>query len=261
MKSEHEATDHGRLTRPRLAVITGAAGGIGRALVSRFSADGFRVIALDHAARPAEFPGVEYLRVDLQAMVVDPEYANGVLSALEALIGDGGLSLLVNNAAVQILGGVDTLSVHDWHRTLDVNVVAPFVLTQGLLPQLEAAQGCVVNISSIHARQTKANFLAYATSKAALSGMTRAMAVDLGGRVRVNAIEPAAIATDMLKAGFAAQPEGYASLESCHPQGRIGTPEEVAALVRAVSDGELRFLHGACIGIDGGISSRLHDPV
>lgn len=129
-----------------------------------------------------------------------------------------------------------------------------------MLPQLEQARGSVINISSIHARLTKAHFVAYATSKAALSGMTRAMAVDLGGRVRVNAIEPAAIATDMLKAGFAGQPEQFALLEACHPQGRIGTPAEVAALALAIADGELRFLHGACVAMDGGISGRLHDP-
>lgn len=117
----------------------------------------------------------------------------------------------------------------------------------------------MINISSIYARLTKANFVAYASSKAALSGMTRAMAVDLGGRVRVNAIEPAAIVTDMLKAGFAGAPERFAQLQDCHPQGRIGSPEEVAALAAAIASGELRFLHGACIAMEGG-SGRLHDP-
>jgi NAD(P)-dependent dehydrogenase (short-subunit alcohol dehydrogenase family) len=167
---------------------------------------------------------------------------------------------LVNNAAVQVLGGVDSLTVADWQRTLHVNLLAPFVLTQGLLPELAAAKGSVINISSIHARLTKANFVAYATSKAALSGMTRAMAVDVGGRVRINAIEPAAIATDMLKAGFEGRPEHFAQLEDCHPQGRVGTPTEVAALAVSMASGELRFLHGACVGLDGGISGRLFDP-
>jgi NAD(P)-dependent dehydrogenase (short-subunit alcohol dehydrogenase family) len=117
-----------------------------------------------------------------------------------------------------------------------------------------------VNISSIHARLTKPDFVAYATSKAALSGLTRAMAVDLGDRIRVNAIEPAAISTPMLKAGFESHPEQYAALARCHPQGRMGTPTEVAALALSLVSGELRFMHGACVGLDGGISARLHDP-
>lgn len=172
-----------------------------------------------------------------------------------------GLNVLINNAAVQVLGGVGSLSMADWNQTLNVNLLAPFALVQGLLLQLDAADGCVINVSSIHARLTKPNFVAYATSKAALSGMTRAMAVDLGARVRVNAIEPAAIETDMLKAGFAHQPEEYVILQGCHPQGRIGTPAEVASLALSIACGNLRFLHGTCIAMDGGISGRLHDPI
>ena len=85
---------------------------------------------------------------------------------------------------------------------MEVNLLAPFVLTKLLLPQLEQAKGSVINVSSIHAHLTKANFVAYATSKAALSGLTRSMAIDLADRVRVNAIEPAAIETQMLLSGF-----------------------------------------------------------
>lgn len=242
------------------ALITGAAGGIGRGLVGAFTDSRYRVIALDSAPQPADLICWKYLHVDLQRLVSDPVYAAETLSVITGLIGDGGLDVLVNNAAIQLLGGVESLSVADWRTTLDVNLLAPFVLTQALLPHLEAAGGCVINMSSIHARLTKANFVAYATSKAALSGMTRAMAVDLGSRVRVNAIEPAAIATGMLKAGFAGRSTQFAQLEGCHPQGRIGTPEEVAALALAIACGEMRFLHGACIGMDGGISGRLHDP-
>lgn len=242
------------------ALVTGAAGGIGLSLVQAFTQQGYRVIGLDRMPQPDGFAGVHYLQVDLERLVQDEAYKADGLTAIRECVNQAGLSVLVNNAAVQVLGGVDSLTLDDWQRTLDVNLLAPFVLTKGLLAQLEAAKGCVINISSIHARLTKAQFVAYATSKAALSGMTRAMAVDLGGRVRVNAIEPAAIATDMLKAGFEGRPEQFAQLEACHPQGRIGTPEEVAALAVSMASGDLRFLHGACVGLDGGISGRLFDP-
>jgi NAD(P)-dependent dehydrogenase (short-subunit alcohol dehydrogenase family) len=241
-------------------LVTGAAGGIGRALVHAFSRD-YQVIALDSLAKPDGLVCSHYKQVDLARLVVDQSYSSTVFSNLKVLMGDCGLDVLVNNAAIQVLGGVDSLTVSDWHHTLDVNLLTPFVLTQGLMGPLEKANGCVINISSIHARLTKPNFVAYATSKAALSAMTRAMAVDLGSRIRVNAIEPAAIETDMLKAGFTEQPEKFAELQACHPQGRIGKPEEVAALALSVASGELRFLHGACIGMDGGISGRLHDPI
>jgi NAD(P)-dependent dehydrogenase (short-subunit alcohol dehydrogenase family) len=241
-------------------LITGAAGGIGQTLVRAFAAKGYRVLALDCVPKPANLTCEHYWQRDLGRMVQEEAYRTELLHVLAKATAAGGLNALVNNAAVQVLGGVDSLSMSDWQRTLQVNLLAPFALTQALLPQLEAAGGSVIHISSIHARLTKAGFVAYATSKAALSGMTRAMAVDLGGRVRVNAIEPAAIATDMLKSGFEKSPEGYARLEACHPQGRVGTPAEVAALAVSMASGDLRFLHGACVGLDGGISGRLFDP-
>lgn len=246
------------LNAERIALITGAAGGIGQALVRKFTESGYRVIGLDSLAKPPELICWQYVQMDLGDLISSDTAA--VLSPVSELCADG-LHVLVNNAAVQVLGGVDDLTFSDWYRTLDINVLVPFALTKGLLPQLESVGGCVINISSIHARLTKAGFVAYATSKAALSGMTRAMAVDLGARVRVNAIEPAAIQTPMLKAGFEGKPEEFAQLQASHPQGRIGTPEEVAALALSIASGELQFLHGACIGLDGGISGRLHDPI
>lgn len=243
------------------ALVTGAAGGIGQALVQAFAHQGYEVLALDHLPPPQGWACGHYVQTDLERWVTEAAYAEESLGRIEGLLGGRGLNVLVNNAAVQLLGGVVSLTLADWQRTLNVNLLAPFALTQDLLPELEAAQGCVINISSIHAHLTKPQFVAYATSKAALCGMTRAMAVDLGGRVRVNAIEPAAIATNMLKAGFASQPEQWALLEHCHPQGRMGTPAEVAALAVSMAGGDLRFLHGACVGLDGGIRGRLHDPV
>lgn len=242
------------------AIVTGAAGGIGRALVNRFAHHGYRVIGLDNLAPPPGLLYWKFFQIDLSKLVSDPEYAYEKTSIILKQLEDTRLNVLVNNAAVQILGSVDSLSLSDWRTTLDINLLAPFVLIQKFLPQLESTNGCVINVSSIHARLTKANFVAYATSKAALSGMTRAMAIDLGGRIRVNAIEPAAIATDMLKAGFIDAPDQYKEMEICHPQGRVGTPEEVAALALAIADGDLQFLHGACVAMDGGISGRLHDP-
>ena len=241
-------------------LITGAAGGIGIALVDVFVQHGFRVVALDMVNRPDLPDGVDYHLVDLAQFVTDQAYADAAIKAIDVTLGGAGLNALINNAAVQILGSVDTLAREDWSKSLNVNVVAPFLLTQALLPKLESARGAVVNISSIHAKLTKKNFVAYATTKAALSGMTRAMAVDLGRRVRVNAIEPGAISTEMLKAGFAEYPELYEHLVRCHPIERIGHPVEVANAAYALIDDQLGFLHGECISLNGGIGARLHDP-
>ena len=242
------------------ALITGAAGGIGRELVHAFREAGYAVVGTDVGVQPPGLVCSSYVQADLHRFAEDAVYAADVIARMRCCLQGRALAAIVNNAAIQVLGGADSLTRADWRQTLDVNVVAPFLLTQAFLPELEAAGGCVVNIGSIHARLTKRNFVAYATSKAALSGMTRALAVDLGPRVRVNAIEPAAIETDMLKAGFAGKAELYQELERCHPQHRIGQPRDVARLALAMVTGGMDFLHGACVQLDGGISSRLFDP-
>src|SRR5690606_2790115 len=241
-------------------VITGAAGGIGRALVEEFSAAGYRVLALDRLA-PSEVDSEwHYLECDLHRLVLDPRYATDVLEQLRALLQGANLKALINNAAVQVVRPIEQLSREDWAETLAVNMLAPFILVKRLLPELEASRGYVLNISSIHAKQTKPYFVAYATSKAALSGLTRAMAVELGGRIRVNAIEPAAIDTGMLKAGFAGKEGLLPLLEKCHPTGSIGTPAELAGLALSIVEGAAQFMNGACISLDGGISAALTEP-
>ncbi|MCB5190870.1 SDR family oxidoreductase [Methylobacillus arboreus] len=248
-------------TPQRHVLITGAAGGIGRALVEAFYADGYHVIATDIASRPEWLPpGQTWLVADLARLVREAAYADAFLAEVRKALQQPSLNALVNNAAVQILADTGELDLADWQTTLDVNLSAPFILVKDLLPELEATQGAVVNISSIHAAQTKKRFVAYATSKAALSGMTRALAVDLGDRIRINAIEPAAIDTEMLRDGFSDNPEGLAQLEQYHPVGRIGQQEEVARLALILCGDSLPFANGSCVALDGGIRGRLHDP-
>ena len=245
---------------PKRCVITGAAGGIGRALVTVFCDAGYRVVALDCAPQPADLGGASYVRADLGRFARDEAYAQAALADIRASLGGQTLDALINNAAVQILGSAERLNRDDWHETLDVNVLAPFLLTQSLLPELEAARGCVLNIGSIHARLTKPGFSAYAASKAALAGLTRSLAVELGSRIRVNAIEPAAVDTPMLRAGFARDAAGLKALSALHPSGTIGTAEELGRLVRLLVEQKTMFANGTVVNFDGGIGARLHDP-
>jgi len=244
----------------RYCLITGCAGGIGQSLVKCFSSAGYQVIGTDILAKPDNLDCLIYIQFDVSLIAVDEQYAANFLSSVKRYTGDNGLHVLINNAATQILGGVDSLTRQDWENTLDINLLAPFFLTKLLLTELEAAKGSVINISSIHASLTKSNFVAYATSKAALSGLTRAMAVDLGSRVRVNAIEPAAIETQMLIEGFENNQTELEKLKQYHPIGRIGQADEVAKLAITIASDGMNFMHGACISVDGGISSRLFDP-
>lgn len=242
---------------PKVVLITGAAGGIGQALCREFKKNGYLVIATDRV-EPSGLGCDRFVKTDLQSLCRDEGSLQKFVAEVE--IPETGLTVLVNNAAVQILNRTPEISRQNWYDTLDVNLLAPFLLTQAFLPVLEKAGGSVINIASVHAVATKPGFVCYATSKAALVGLTRALAVDLEGRVRVNAVNPAAVATPMLREGFRGREERLATLAGMHPIGRIAEPEEVARAVAFLSSSEASFITGATLNVDGGILSRLHDP-
>lgn len=244
-----------------VAIVTGAAGTIGAAICNAFAAAGHAIIAIDIRHPDRLDANTTFVEIDLDSYCRDAAYRDAAGSRLRDAIAGKNVAALINNAAVQILGPADALTAADWNSTLNVNLLAPFLLTQMLLDELTAARGAVVNISSIHAQQTKPEFVAYATSKAALNGLTRSLAVDLGGRIRVNSICPAAINTPMLRDGFAGHEEGIDQLGRMHPAGRIGEPEEVAALAVFLASDAASFITGADIALDGGIGARLRDPL
>lgn len=242
------------------ALVTGANGGIGKALATCFAANGYSVIATDITEFTVTAPNITNLQIDLEQIVLDEAYSQALQKKVMDITFGTGLTALVNNAAIQILGSVKEVSRQDWQKSINVNVSAPFFMTQLFIDSLKNNNGSVVNISSIHALQTKRNFVTYATSKGALSSLTRNMAVDLGNAVRVNAIEPAAVSTDMLRAGFEGKEEQFKLLEAFHPIARIATPEEVAQLALFLCSEQSSFMHGACLKATGGIHGCLNDP-
>jgi NAD(P)-dependent dehydrogenase (short-subunit alcohol dehydrogenase family) len=242
------------------ALITGVSGGIGSALVKTFHDAGYCIIATD-IVPPLNIPEIDYFfQINLEKLIEDEDAAMLFYNKIHDLLNESGLKVLINNAALQIIKPMGDLTVKDLMRTFNTNAAAPFFLIQQFIKQLEFANGSVINISSIHAQLTKPNFVAYATSKAALCGLTKALAVEIGSKVRINAIAPAAIATSMLKAGFENNELGYKALQNMHPIGRIGEPFEVAELALFLASEKCRFVNGSIFEIDGGISSRLHDP-
>ncbi|MEZ8313919.1 SDR family NAD(P)-dependent oxidoreductase [Vibrio splendidus] len=244
-------------------LVTGALGGIGNALVKEYAESGYAVIATDvKAAKQGQFVDADivFQQLDLEKIALSEEFSNEFYEKVSEITQGEGIATLVNNAAIQILASSKEMSREQWNQSFNVNLTAPFFLSQLFLEDLEEHSGSIVNISSIHATQTKKNFVAYATTKAALSSMTRNMVLDLGNRIRINAIEPAAIATEMLKAGFEGKEDKFRQLEEFHPIGRVGTPKEVAKLAVFLSSDDAGFVQGACISASGGISGCLSDP-
>tara|TARA_R110002072_G_scaffold73069_10_gene174289 strand:- start:1474 stop:2217 length:744 start_codon:yes stop_codon:yes gene_type:complete len=240
--------------------ITGIAGGIGAALGAAYRKAGWRVIGSGRKAPDASICDV-FVEADLNALADDDAVLDRVAVDVRNGLDGARLAALVNNAAAQILAPAETLTAADWRRTMNVNLTAPFRLSQAFLPDLEASGGTILNIGSVHAQATKPEFTAYATSKAALHGLTRALAVDLGKRVRVVCLAPAAISTPMLMAGFEGREAAFEELEACHPAGRIGQPDEVAEAALFLTGPHAGFATGTTFWLDGGVLSRLHDPL
>lgn len=236
-------------------IVTGCNGAIGRSLCKAFRAEGYWVIGVDLDSSSSE--ANEYFEIDLNEL---PNDATSNLKQLAKSVAERQPErlCLINNAAVQITGSFDQLTDDHWKRSMQVNVLAPVSLIRNFSQEL--AGGCVVNIGSIHAGATKVGFSAYATSKSAMRGMTKAVAREVGNRFRVNCIEPAAIDTPMLRAGFADKTNKLNDLARYHPTNNIGTPDQVASLALVLCRSDLPFINGAIIALDGGISSVLSDP-
>lgn len=238
-------------------IITGSNGGIGQALANEFKLAGYFTIGIDKEA--SEIADIN-IRIDLAHLVSNKTTRKELADEFDNALENKNLKGLINNAALQILDRFDDLTIDDFRKTMDTNLTVPFILSKLLFPRLKRSKGSIVNIGSIHAQLTKPNFVAYATSKAALQGLTQAMAVDSGDQVRVNNIQAAAINTKMLIDGFTDKPNGYERLNSFHPTGKIGEPAEVAKLALFLLSDAANFINGATLPIDGGISHRLHDP-
>ena len=243
----------------RCVVITGSEGGIGRELVDCFKRHSIHVIGIDcHATSQSSCD--QYIELDVSDVAAIECADGGYYEALHAAIRGKQLIGLINNAALQLLGSFESLELDQWERVIRVNLLAPIALSRIFLSALRAGEGAIVNISSVHATQTKPNFTAYATSKAAFVGLSKAMAVELGGQVRVMCLCPAAIETNMLRQGLDLSDRKYGQLLQCHPTKSIGNPQSLAELVSFLVLLADKFVNGLVLNYDGGISWRLHDP-
>ncbi len=237
-------------------LLTGASRGIGHATVKVFAMAGWRILSCSRQPFSDKCPWPSGADDHVQINLEDPEDTmRGIAEVKRRLEVEGGkLHALVNNAGISPKGrngqrlGAATTAFNDWHRVFQVNFFAPIMLARGLLDELKAAKGSIVNVTSIAGgRVHPFAGAAYATSKAALAALTREMASDFGPLgIRVNAISPGEIDTAILSPGT------EKIVESQIPLKRLGTTEEVAKAILFLCSDQSSYVHGAELHINGG---------
>ncbi len=255
-------TEQDDLKKPLTVLITGAAGGIGRATVSLFAQKGWQVIGVDRAQFGAGFPenGL-YIQADISIG------ENLDLIFAQARQFTSSLNALVNNAALQIAKPLLETSVEEWDAVMASNLRSVFLGARLAHPLLKAAGGgAIVNVSSVHAVATSANIAAYAASKGGLLAFTRAVAIEFApDNIRANAVLPGAVDTPMLRAGLGrGHVHGSDILERLDNlarktvNGRVGLPEEIAHAIYFLADEtQSSFMTGQALIVDGGATARL----
>lgn len=250
----------------KTVLVTGAAGGIGRATVALFAEKGWRVIGVDRAALSEVEGGDEFPK---DGLFIKSDISRG--EDMEAIFEKvntftTSLDALVNNAAMQIAKPIIETSVDEWDAVMASNLRSVFLGVKLAHPLLKVGGGAVVNVSSVHAIQTSANIAAYAASKGGLLALTRAMAIEFApDDIRVNAILPGAVDTPMLRAGLGRGHVGHGDMQERLDNlarktvnGKVGQPEEIAHAIYFLADnGQSSFMTGQALVVDGGATARL----
>ena len=234
------------------AIVTGGAGGIGEAIAKTFLENGAKVLI-------ADLPGkgvAEIYKSNKNALTIEQDVTecgaadNIVAKAVDAF---GGLDILVNNAGMAMPSSLETTSDELWDQMMGLNVGSMFKMSRAALPHLkESGRGRIINLGSIMSDMGGPDLFVYGTSKHAVAGMTKSMAVDLGKfGITANYLQPGAIVT-ALSAPFFADPEFKKYWEDKAPIGRLGQPEDVAVAALFLATDAAQFISGVGLNVDGG---------
>lgn len=246
----------------KVAFITGAGRGIGRAIAYKMAHEGGMVALADIDLESAQSAAEELQKAGCQALAIqtDITHEDEVQAAVNQTMKHfGQVDILVNNAGKNFYYDATTMTEADWDNAMNVDVKGAWLCCKHVLPSMKTAKaGSIINIASVHSRITAEGHFPYAAAKSALVGLTRNLALDYAPyNIRVNAICPGWVRTSLVQGWFDQQADPKATEDrvlSFQPLQRIGTPEEIANFVAFVASDEASFITGAELVIDGGMS-------
>lgn len=240
----------------KVVIVTGASSGIGADAAKQFASEGAKVVLVGRneqnlKAVQAEFPSHS------KSLIIRVDVRQGettiIKNTLEAF---GQIDVLVNNAGILQKGSIETTSIADFDEVLDINLRSVYKLTQKAIPHLAKTKGNIVNVSSIAGTRSFPNIISYCVSKAALDQFTKCAALELAEKgIRVNAVNPGTIQTDIHRRSGMNTEEYEAYLERCrstHALGRVGHVNEVSSAILFLAGETASFITGCCLVVDGG---------
>ncbi len=248
--------------KDRVAIVTGGSKGIGLAVARRLHAEGARVIVLDIDEAAAG----SWVGDRARFVWCDVGRSAEVGAAIEEVVAkEGDIAILINNAGIQHYGTVLSTTEEDWDRVMTVNLKSAYLCARAVIPSMQRrGAGVVINMSSVQGYHSQANVAPYTTSKTAMLGLTRSIAIDFSPAIRCVAVCPGTVDTPMVRwtAEQSGDPDAlYEEVRQMHLAGRIGTPEEIAGLVAYLCSDEAGFITGHSVRIDGGLGVELGGTV
>jgi NAD(P)-dependent dehydrogenase (short-subunit alcohol dehydrogenase family) len=248
----------------RVAIVTGAANGIGAATARRFAEEGAELVLVDLQDKGEWVAGsIRDGGGSATFVKADVSVEDQVAAAVDvAVTNHGGLDIVVNNAAMTLPKGFEATSHEEWQRVQAVNLGSVYLFMRHAAPHLRRSDsGCVVNVASFHAAATIENFAAYAAAKSGVIGLTRSAGLDLGScGVRVNAVCPGIIETAMWQTWLDEVDDvesTVADVLRLQPLGRIGRPSDVANAILFLASDEAAYITATTLYVDGGVTARL----
>ncbi|GIU81376.1 MAG: glucose 1-dehydrogenase [Acidobacteria bacterium] len=243
----------------RVALVTGASSGIGRAVAILFCERGAKVVAVGRNEKDLNSLRSEVIKADGQlkpyiADIRDTQQVERLIN--ETIETFGRIDVLINSAGIISNGSIETTTLEEWDEVMNVNLRAVFFLMQKCVPHLEKTKGNIVNVSSVAGTRAFPNVLAYCVSKAGVDQLTRCAALELAPKgIRVNAVNPGVVVTNLHRRGGMNEEEYQEFLKrskTTHPLGRVGDPKEVAELIYFLASDKASWITGATYEIDGG---------